>query len=461
MIITKGATDVSVYYYIRQDASATSPGEPVTGLLFSNIETGGSASYARQGAARVDLTLITLASASAAHSDGGFILVDDTNMPGLYRCDYPDAAFATGVNVVTLQIVVASANNAVADPIFVQLTGTDLQDTDGTTLTEAGGTGDHLTAINLPNQTMDITGSITGSLSGSVGSVTGAVGSVTAQVTADMTAISGDSTAAGNLENAFDDTAGAVPWTGISDQGTAQSATATTLVLRAAAAFADDTIIGSVAWAFGSTQGYWQARIITDHDLGTDTVTVDTWTVTPSGTITYKIFAAPPSSTTAPIAVNVKQISDDATAADNLELACDNYSATRGLTGTALPAAAAGAAAGIPTDATGSTALVNDISTNILPESNVAFNDLEFLWVAASDHVTPVTGASTTSVTRSIDGGAFGSGTGALAEVGNGIYQYDASAADMNGTIITFRFVATGGTPGAPDDAFVTLKTSG
>ena len=39
----------------------------------------------------------------------------------------------------------------------------------GVGLTEAGGDGDHLTAINLPNQTMDITGN----LSGSVGSVTG------------------------------------------------------------------------------------------------------------------------------------------------------------------------------------------------------------------------------------------------------------------------------------------------
>ena len=53
---------------------------------------------------------------------------------------------------------------------------------DGTNLTEAGGNGDHLTAINLPNQTMDITGNITGNLSGSVGSVTGAVGSVTGSV---------------------------------------------------------------------------------------------------------------------------------------------------------------------------------------------------------------------------------------------------------------------------------------
>lgn len=45
---------------------------------------------------------------------------------------------------------------------------------------------------------------------------------------------------------------------------------------------------------------------------------------------------------------NVKQVSDDATAADNLETACDNYSATRGLAGTALPAAAADAAGGLP-----------------------------------------------------------------------------------------------------------------
>lgn len=52
----------------------------------------------------------------------------------------------------------------------------------GAGLTEAGGDGDHLTAINLPNQTMDIVGNITGNLSGSVGSVTGAVGSVTGAV---------------------------------------------------------------------------------------------------------------------------------------------------------------------------------------------------------------------------------------------------------------------------------------
>jgi hypothetical protein len=47
---------------------------------------------------------------------------------------------------------------------------------------EIGAAGAGLTNINLPNQTMDIVGSITGNLSGSVGSVTGAVGSVTGAV---------------------------------------------------------------------------------------------------------------------------------------------------------------------------------------------------------------------------------------------------------------------------------------
>jgi hypothetical protein len=48
--------------------------------------------------------------------------------------------------------------------------------------TEIGVAGAGLTNINLPNQTMDIVGNITGNLSGSVGSVTGAVGSVTGAV---------------------------------------------------------------------------------------------------------------------------------------------------------------------------------------------------------------------------------------------------------------------------------------
>lgn len=128
----------------------------------------------------------------------------------------------------------------------------------------------------------------------------------------DVGRISNDATAADNLENAFDDTAGPVPWLGIVDQGTAQSATGTTLVGRAAGAFANDTIIGCILAVYGSTQAYWQVRVITDVDLATDTFTVDTWTVTPSGTITYKIFASAPSSSSLPIPVNVTQFGGSA-----------------------------------------------------------------------------------------------------------------------------------------------------
>lgn len=138
MIVPKDSTNVSVYFYIVGDAGHATPGEPITALLFSNIETGGSASYARQGAARVDLTLKTLASASIAHDNGGFILIDDTHMPGLYRCDYPDAAFATGVDEVNLQIVIATANNALAAPIRVALTSDEVNVTEVNSVTLQG-----------------------------------------------------------------------------------------------------------------------------------------------------------------------------------------------------------------------------------------------------------------------------------------------------------------------------------
>jgi hypothetical protein len=157
----------------------------------------------------------------------------------------------------------------------------------------ANSDGSGLTAINLPNQTMDIVGNITGNLSGSVGSVTGAVGSVTA-------------VSAGAINEAsFATTAGSVAPLGIIDQGTAQSATGTTLVLRSAAAFADDELIGATIVITGGSAGVGQARTITDYVSTTDTATVEAWTTTPTGTITYKIFATAPSSGGAPSAATI------------------------------------------------------------------------------------------------------------------------------------------------------------
>lgn len=115
-------------------------------------------------------------------------------------------------------------------------------------------------------------------------------------VSANLTQISGDSTAADNLELAFDDTAGSVPHMGIIDQGTAQSATSTTLVLRSGAAFADDELIGATIVITGGSAGAGQARLITDYVSSTATATVAAWATTPTGTITYKIYATAPGS---------------------------------------------------------------------------------------------------------------------------------------------------------------------
>jgi hypothetical protein len=106
--------------------------------------------------------------------------------------------------------------------------------------------------------------------------------------------ISGDSTAADNLENAYDDAPGAVPWHGIVDQGTTQSITGTGAVLRSAAAFPNDVLIGMVFSVLFN--GSWQHRIITDNALSGDTITFDALAETPTGTLPYKIWGAPPAS---------------------------------------------------------------------------------------------------------------------------------------------------------------------
>ena len=127
MIITAGKVDVTVPVYFVDDDGGTAPGEPTTGLAFGDIETVVSASYQRQGAARVDFALVTQTPAGA-HTDGGFVLIDDTNMPGLYRLDVPDAAFISGVDFVIIQLVAAVGNNTVMRPIEVIISAMDLQD---------------------------------------------------------------------------------------------------------------------------------------------------------------------------------------------------------------------------------------------------------------------------------------------------------------------------------------------
>ena len=138
-----GATNVSIYVRFVDDDGGTAPGEPTTGLLFSDIETGGSASYVRQGATRTDMSLISQ-SAGGGHTDGGFVLVDDTNMPGLYRLDPPDTPFASGADFVIFQCVAAPANNSIMVPVVVKL-----RDSPSADVTKIGGVALFLQATKI------------------------------------------------------------------------------------------------------------------------------------------------------------------------------------------------------------------------------------------------------------------------------------------------------------------------
>lgn len=94
--IFKGATDQSRQFELVDSTT----GLPKTGIVYTDV----TGSYSRTRSARVAITMATLASASAAHADGGFILIDDTNQPGIYRFDIPDAAFATGAEEVVITV---------------------------------------------------------------------------------------------------------------------------------------------------------------------------------------------------------------------------------------------------------------------------------------------------------------------------------------------------------------------
>jgi hypothetical protein len=106
------------------------------------------------------------------------------------------------------------------------------------------------------------------------------------------------------------------------------------------AAFADAT---NEATEIGTSGiGYIE---LTSGEMNYDAVIVKT-TVTNTDALPYVVTLFPEED--GDIRVDIQQVDGDSTAAANLNSACDNYSATRGLAGTALPDAAADAAGGLP-----------------------------------------------------------------------------------------------------------------
>ena len=84
--------------------------------------------------------------------------------------------------------------------------------------------------------------------------------------------------------------------------------------------------------------------------------------------------------------------------------------------------------------------------TDNLPEAikkNTAVTKFPFGLVQSTDNISPATGITVTAK-RSIDGGAFVLMTNTFTELSDGDYFIDLSAADTNGTFITYKFSGPG-----------------
>lgn len=138
--LKKGVTSRSIYLFIADSTVSTGAGK--TGLAFNTASL--AAYYARPRSTPVAITLVTQ-TVTGAYSSGGFVEVDATNMPGLYRLDVPDGALATGQDSVVIMLkgatgmapVVAEIELVDYDPFDAQRLGLAALPSSGGVLTGA------------------------------------------------------------------------------------------------------------------------------------------------------------------------------------------------------------------------------------------------------------------------------------------------------------------------------------
>lgn len=93
----------SEYVFVQDSASTTGGGK--TGIAFN--ASGLTAYYVRPAGTATAITLATQ-TVTGAWSSGGWVEVDATNLPGIYRFDIPNAVFATGVDHAVVMLKGAS-----------------------------------------------------------------------------------------------------------------------------------------------------------------------------------------------------------------------------------------------------------------------------------------------------------------------------------------------------------------
>jgi hypothetical protein len=108
----------SEYVFVQDSASTTGGGK--TGIAYNAASF--TAYFVRPLGSATAITLATQ-TVTGAWSSGGWVEVDATNLPGIYRFDIPNAVFATGVDHAVVMLKGASGMAPVS--LEYQLTGFD------------------------------------------------------------------------------------------------------------------------------------------------------------------------------------------------------------------------------------------------------------------------------------------------------------------------------------------------
>lgn len=119
--VLKGQTSKLLQIFIQDSSSGVGAG--LTGLVFNSASL--TAYYYREGAgSAVQIVLATMTLGTWA--TGGFIVVDGTNLPGVYQLGIPDAALASGANSVI--VMLKGATNMAPLLLEIQLQNMDPYD---------------------------------------------------------------------------------------------------------------------------------------------------------------------------------------------------------------------------------------------------------------------------------------------------------------------------------------------
>ncbi len=295
-------TDYTVFILVRDTS-----GNAKTTLVFGDIDLAYARVETDNDVTTADVAPATLASLTAAHDDWGFLLVSDTDHPGLYRLDIADEVFAIGAwsAVVTLtgaglepshlefvmkpespysevippSVAEFEARTIVAGDYFdpdnddvavvtlvtTTTTNTDMRGTDGVSLVIPPSVaqfnartivsadyvvvGDTIAGVtNVGTVTGNVDGSV-GSVTGAVGSVTGAVGSVTGSVGSVVGAVGSVTGSVGSVVGAVGSVAGNVGGLVVGTvAGVTPAAVGAAMALTAAAvdAILDEAVEGAI-----------------------------------------------------------------------------------------------------------------------------------------------------------------------------------------------------------------------